>query len=121
MLRSASRSLYDILLLIQTALPLNSRKIPLYNICSIKQQLRTKHIGKGICCCGLILKTIIFCGNTEISDEDLTQYLMHILTFFTKKNYQLFTNNCRKFSTVVLKHLDTDDNGVLMTLSYLSY
>ena len=58
----------------------------------------------------MILKTIIFCGNTEISEEDLTQYLMHIFTFFTKKNYKLFTNNCRKFSTTLLNHLDTDDN-----------
>ena len=58
----------------------------------------------------MILKTIIFCGTTEVTDLDLTQYLMHIHVFFTKKNYQLFTNNCRKFSTIVLRYLDTDDN-----------
>lgn len=55
------------------------------------------------------LLKVIHCGRTDVTDLDLTQYLIHINAFFTKETYRLFNNNCRKFSTVILNFLETDE------------
>ena len=57
----------------------------------------------------MTLIKVIYCGETDMTDLDLTQYLINIARFFTKKTYRLFDNNCRKFSTVILEFLDTNE------------
>ena len=66
---------------------------------------------------------VIYCGKTNVSDLDLTQFLIHIARFFTKKTYRLFTNNCRKFSSVILEFLETDepDEGKRIRLTVDEY
>ena len=57
----------------------------------------------------MILKRIIDCGQTEIDELDVLQWLMNINQFFTRQKYNLWWNNCRNFTQSLLNFLEPDN------------
>ena len=57
----------------------------------------------------MILKRVIDCGQTEIEDLDLIQWLININQFFTKQKYNLWWNNCRNFTQSLLNFLEPNN------------
>ena len=59
----------------------------------------------------MILKRIIDCGQTEIDELDVLQWLMNINQFFTRQKYNLWWNNCRNFTQSLLNFLEPDNRN----------
>ena len=67
----------------------------------------------------MILKRIIDCGQTEIEDLDLVQWLININQFFTREKYNLWWNNCRNFTQSLLTFLEPN-NRIEGIIEYLN-
>ena len=67
----------------------------------------------------MILKRTIDCGQTEIEDLDLVQWLININQFFTREKYNLWWNNCRNFTQSLLTFLEPN-NRIEGIIEYLN-